>query len=67
LDSLSAGELAVVCCAFFVAIPQALLGVLTALFLGVMTFLIFAVDHPFQGVISVGPDPFQSVYGDEVG
>jgi hypothetical protein len=43
-------------------IPQIFLGVLTALFLGVMTFLIFAMDHPLQGAISVGPEPFQSVY-----
>jgi len=43
-------------------IPQIFLGVLTALFLGVMTFLIFAMDHPFQGAISVGPESFQSVY-----
>lgn len=43
-------------------IPQIFLGVMTALFLGVMAFLIFAMDHPLQGAISVGPDPFQSVY-----
>jgi hypothetical protein len=43
-------------------IPQIFLGVLTALFLGIMTFLIFAMDRPFQGAISVGPEPFQSVY-----
>ncbi len=27
-----------------------------------MTFLIFAMDHPLQGAVSVGPEPFQSVY-----
>jgi hypothetical protein len=43
-------------------IPQIVLGVLTALFLGVITFLIFAMDHPLQGAVSVGPEPFQSVY-----
>lgn len=43
-------------------VPQILLGGLTALFLGVMTFLIYAMDHPLQGAVSVGPEPFQSVY-----
>jgi hypothetical protein len=43
-------------------IPQIILGVLTAIFIGLMTFLIFAMDHPLQGAVSVGPRPFQSVY-----
>jgi hypothetical protein len=43
-------------------IPQIFLGVLTAIFIGLMTFLIFAMDHPLQGAVSVGPEPFQSVY-----
>jgi hypothetical protein len=43
-------------------IPQIFLGVLTAIFIGLMTFLIFAMDHPLQGAVSVGPGPFQSVY-----
>jgi Protein of unknown function (DUF4239) len=42
--------------------PQILLGCLTALFLGVMTFLIYAMDHPLQGAVSVGPEPYQSVF-----
>jgi len=41
---------------------QIFLGGITAIFLGVMTFLIYAMDHPLQGAVSVGPEPFQSVY-----
>jgi hypothetical protein len=43
-------------------VPQIVLGGATALFLGVMTFLIYAMDHPLQGAVSVGPQPYQSVY-----
>ena len=43
-------------------VPQILLGGVTALFLGVMTFLIYAMDHPLQGAVSIGPEPYQSVY-----
>ena len=43
-------------------VPQMLLGGITAIFLGVMVFLIYAMDHPLQGAVSVGPDPYQSVY-----
>jgi uncharacterized protein len=42
--------------------PQVLFGGITAIFLGVMIFLIYAMDHPLQGAVSVGPDSFQSVY-----
>lgn len=42
--------------------PQLFLGSITALFLGVMTFLIYAMDHPLQGAVSVDPGPYQSVY-----
>ena len=41
---------------------SAVFGSLTALFLGIMTFLIYAMDHPLQGAVSVGPEPYQSVY-----
>jgi hypothetical protein len=27
-----------------------------------MIFLIYAMDHPFQGAVSVDPGAFQSVY-----
>ena len=39
-----------------------ILGGITAIFLGVMTFLIYAMDHPLQGAVSVGAEPFQSVF-----
>src|SRR5215471_2529182 len=42
--------------------PQVLLGSITAIFLGIMIFLIYAMDHPLQGAVSFGPDAFQSVY-----
>jgi hypothetical protein len=41
---------------------QILLGGLTALFLGIMLFLIFAMDRPLRGAVSVTPGSFQSVY-----
>jgi hypothetical protein len=41
---------------------QILLGGITALFLGIMIFLTYAMDHPLQGAVSVPPDSFQSVY-----
>ena len=43
-------------------VPQIFLGGITAIFLGIMTFLIYAMDHPLQGAVSVGAEPFQSVF-----
>ena len=43
-------------------IPQIVLGGTTAFFLGLTTFLIYAMDHPLQGGVGVGPEPFQAVY-----
>ena len=43
-------------------IPQIILGGITAFFLGIMIFLIYAMDHPLQGAVSVQPDSFRSVY-----
>jgi TRAP transporter TAXI family solute receptor len=43
-------------------LPQILFGGITAVFLGTMIFLIYAMDHPLQGAVSVGPDALQSVY-----
>jgi hypothetical protein len=43
-------------------IPQIILGGTTAFFLGIMIFLIYAMDRPLQGAVSVPPDPFRSVY-----
>lgn len=43
-------------------LPQILFGGITAIFIGIMMFLIYAMDHPLQGAVSVGPDAFQAVY-----
>ena len=43
-------------------VPQILLGGITAFFLGIMIFLIYALDRPLQGAVSVPPDSFRSVY-----
>ena len=39
-----------------------LLGGLLAFFLGTMIFLIAAMDNPFRGAVSIGPEPFQAIY-----
>jgi hypothetical protein len=39
-----------------------LLGGIVAFFLGVMIFLIIALDTPFRGEVSVSPEPFEAVY-----
>ena len=39
-----------------------ILGTAVSLFLGVVIFLIAAMDHPFRGEVSVGPDAFQTIY-----
>jgi hypothetical protein len=43
-------------------ISQVLLGGIIAFFLGMMIFLIYAMDRPLQGAVSVAPDSFTSVY-----
>jgi len=43
-------------------VPQIILGGITAFFLGIMIFLIYAMDRPLQGAVSVPPDSFRSVY-----
>ena len=43
-------------------LSQIILGGITAFFLGIMIFLIYAMDRPLQGAVSVPPDSFQSVY-----
>lgn len=43
-------------------VPQIVLGGITAFFLGIMIFLIYAMDRPLQGAVSVSPDAFRSVY-----
>ncbi|HUC69343.1 MAG TPA: TAXI family TRAP transporter solute-binding subunit [Stellaceae bacterium] len=41
---------------------QLLLGGITGLFLGIMIFVIYAMDHPLRGAVSIAPAPFKSVY-----
>jgi hypothetical protein len=41
---------------------QILLSGITAFFLGILIFLIYALDRPLEGVVSVSPGPFGSVY-----
>ena len=43
-------------------VSQIILGGITAFFLGIMILLIYAMDRPLQGAVSVPPDSFQSVY-----
>jgi len=39
-----------------------LLGGAMSLFLGIVIFMIAAMDNPFRGEVSVGPEPIQAVY-----
>jgi Protein of unknown function (DUF4239) len=39
-----------------------ILGGILSLFLGIVIFLIAALDNPFRGEVSVGPDAFQLIY-----
>jgi hypothetical protein len=41
---------------------QMVLSAITAFFLGIMIFLIYSMDRPLQGAVSVSPDAFRSVY-----
>jgi hypothetical protein len=41
---------------------QILLSGITAFFLAIMIFLIYTMDRPLQGAVSVPPDSFSSVY-----
>jgi hypothetical protein len=41
---------------------QIMLGAITAFGLGVMIYLIYAMDHPLRGAVSVSPGAFSSVY-----
>jgi hypothetical protein len=43
-------------------IPQLVLGGVLAFFLSTVICLIFAMDHPFRGEISIGPEAYISVY-----
>jgi hypothetical protein len=41
---------------------QLLLSAAAAFFLGLMIFLIYAMDHPLRGAVSLAPEGFESVY-----
>jgi hypothetical protein len=43
-------------------VSQIVLGGITSFFLGIMIFLIYAMDRPLQGAVSLPPDSFRSVY-----
>lgn len=43
-------------------VAHLLLGGLLAFFLGTVIFLIAAMDNPFRGEVSIGPEPFQAIY-----
>ena len=43
-------------------VSQIILGGITAFFLGIMIFLIYAMDRPLRGAVSIPPDSFRSVY-----
>jgi hypothetical protein len=34
-----------------------------AIMVALMIFMVFVVDHPFRGEVSIGPDAFELVYG----
>jgi hypothetical protein len=44
-------------------VSRIILGGITAFFLGIMIFLIYAINRPLKGAVSVRPDSFQSVHG----
>jgi len=39
-----------------------LMTILMSSLLGLMIFLLAAMDHPFRGELSVGPEPFEMIY-----
>ena len=43
-------------------VSHLLLSGLLTLFLGAVICLVFAMDRPFLGEVSIGPDAYQSVY-----
>jgi hypothetical protein len=50
---------------FFVVEDARLHGILVALlaaFMGLVIFMIFALDRPFQGDLGIGPEPYQLIY-----
>jgi hypothetical protein len=43
-------------------IPQLFLGGITSFFLATLIALVAAMDNPFRGEVSIGPDAFQLIY-----
>jgi hypothetical protein len=41
---------------------QIVLGGILSFFLGVMIFIIYAMDHPLRGAVSLPPDSFETLY-----
>lgn len=41
---------------------HAILVVLLAMFIGLVIFMIFALDRPFHGELGLGPEPYQLVF-----
>jgi hypothetical protein len=43
-------------------ITQLVLGGILAAYLGTMMFLIFDMNQPFRGNVSISPEPFELIY-----
>jgi hypothetical protein len=44
-------------------ITQLVLGGILAAYLGTMMFLIFDMNQPFRGEVSISAEPFEAIYG----
>jgi hypothetical protein len=42
--------------------PNVILSGFVSFFLGIMIFLIYTMDRPLSGAVSVSPDAYQSIY-----
>jgi hypothetical protein len=49
-----------------IALHASLIGILSVL-MGLLIFMMAAMDHPFRGEMSIGPDAFQLVYDEVMG
>jgi hypothetical protein len=43
-------------------VSQLVLGGAAAFFLGMLIFLIYAMDHPLKGAVGIAPNAYESVY-----
>jgi hypothetical protein len=61
-----AGAFISLCASFFFKVEDArlhgILVTLLALFVGLLIFMIFALDQPFRGDLGLSPEPYQLVY-----